>query len=1176
MQLPFSLNKKIIKKVVLVSLSVILFILITLIALFQINKDKIAGSLLLKVNEYQDGELKFDDISFNPFIHFPDVSIVLYEIHYYEEKQSLPQADTIPILSLGKLYIDINLIDLLEGEINVPNIYLESGSLNLLVSKNGSFNLINALKKPKIVKLEPVKQKNKTIVPDSLQQNKSKPKKKVVTKIEPAPQLILDLKNIYLNNIDVTYIDQKEGISSIYQLQSLQASLQYLPDTIICTLDTKVFIVDALVANSFGVDSIHVGLNTQLNFDRNFEYIHIKQTELEIDEASFLAYGTMALKGDGAIDMTIKGNDRDFGILNLVFTNVGIDNIEHGDMFFNAFIKGPLFKGLPNIQGTFGIDNLQVNIPSTAQKVSDLTMRANFNSGELDKLEGASFQISKLSAKLPKGKLQGQMGFNNFLAPQINVDLFLKTELSGFNELIKFGKLEKMAGVIELKTKFKGEFNRENKVWKKDEDYSHVIFKNVSISKTEQKKIDAINGKISLQGDELVVDSVNLTINQTDLFFDGSVTNLKLLISKWASNKEMFNSLGGIYFPLDTLLSSQVNFKMGVNANLDNFKPFLPQQSIDSLSGNLSIESTYEGLLHWDGNIFEELVGESSFKFDNVRFDIPKINTIRLIDGTVLLSNTNLYFNNLSINYGKSDALINGTLSNVLYLFQDIEKSIEGKLYIESRVFDYPDAFSYNHTIASAFPYRIKNIHLEVAPKTTTKDLIKFAQTPRLEFNINLLDAVIEDFLPPITISKGYFLLSDKDGGVNLDFDDFKIKMLDGNLSANVDIQTSRKNSNWLKVDADLDNVNLKNSFTYWVDSIPDYFDGVLDGQTQVNMTFGNSKVKFDEVGVTSSELVYKNKEDTIQLQGLSFSATSVNYTKSPNILETFSFKSEIYMNDFKFRELESDSLRYDVIANNGVFNVIPTDRNFLKDQGVGLYTLNPFASPPEFEIAYKVNHFDIADLLQNFSEDPMISGEMKLDLNLKSSGKSQKDLLRNLDGYLSLYGRDLTLQGIDIDKLIDRFKRSQRFTVADVGAFMVMGPLGILVTKGSDYTSMAVTNRDHISKVPEFSSDYLIESGVVTFQDVALSTKLNRMAAVGHIDINMDSLDITVALLNEDGCSIFSQNISGRIIDPAMGKVNAGKLILAPITNLAKNTVGNDCEVVYDGKVKQPKKKGE
>lgn len=1169
-------NKGFVKKILLISLSVIVFILMLATLLFQLNKDKIASTLLLKVNEYQNGELVFDDLSFNPFIHFPDVSIVLEEIRYYEEKQALSNADTLPILSLEKLYIDFNLIDLLKTEVNAPNIHLANGRLNIYKDEKGVLNIIKAVEKSKPIKPAATKQKTKPVKSDSLKKTKPTPQKKaeIDEQKESTEELSLDLEKIYLSNIDVVYKDPIEQISSYYQLQSLQASLHYSSDTILCSLDTELYIIDAIIANSFRVDSVQVSLNTRLNFDKRFENIRIEPSQLEVDRASFLAHGVMAFNGNGQIDMKIEGVDEDFGILNLIFTNIGIDNIEQGELFFDASIKGSLRKGFPRIKSIFGINDLQISIPSTSQKVSNLKMRANFDSGELDKFEGASFQISELSANLPKGKLNGNLEISNFLSPRISVDIFAKSEIRGFEKLMKHAKLEKMAGMLEFKSKFKGEFDRENNAWNKEADYSHIIFKDILISKTSEKKVDNINGKISLSKNKLVVDSLYMVIDKTDILLNGSLSNLKLLMAKLSSTKNPFNEVGGIYFPLDTTQAADLNIDIGLNANLNNLRPFLPANSLDSLSGEINITSNFNGLINWDADLIESIAGQLNVEFKDVAMAIPNVNTIRNMNGSILMSNRMTYFNNLQVDYGKSDVLIKGSVSNLPYLILDVDKPIEADLLIESDVFDYPDAFSYDSFVAAAFPYKIKNIHLEVAPKTTTNGVRQFIQTPRLAFNISQLEAEVEDFLPPISISNGYFLLSDKADGINLDFDDFNIKVLNGRAKADVEIQTSKKSDNWLKVQTDLGNVNIKQTFTHWADSIPDYFDGVLGGKANVDMTFGRSKVKFDKVNLSSSKLVYKNKEDTIQLSGLKLGATGFDYQSSSGFLQTLSFESDLFIKTFSTKMIKTDSLRYNITAKKSEFTVVPTGRNFLKDKGEGLYIFKPFSNPPEFDFKYKVDHFNIADLLLNFRDDPVIDGQMKLDIHLNMMGDSQKELLQNLNGYMSLYGKDLSLTGLDIDKLIERFKRSQRFTFADVGAVVLMGPLGLLVSKGSDYTGMVLVDKDYVSSVHEFASDYSFKNGLINFKDVALSTELNRIAASGSVDLKKDSLDITVSLLNEKGCSIFSQKIAGSMINSERGKIDAGKLILAPITNLAKKTVGIDCKVVYDGQVAQPEKK--
>jgi hypothetical protein len=68
---------------------------------------------------------------------------------------------------------------------------------------------------------------------------------------------------------------------------------------------------------------------------------------------------------------------------------------------------------------------------------------------------------------------------------------------------------------------------------------------------------------------------------------------------------------------------------------------------------------------------------------------------------------------------------------------------------------------------------------------------------------------------------------------------------------------------------------------------------------------------------------------------------------------------------------------------------------------------------------------------------------------------------------------------------------------------------------------------------------------------------------------------DVTVALLDENGCAKFKQSITGPFGSPRVGMVSAVGSLVDPIMDLyrqAKRFVQNGkCEVFYSGVVKQP-----
>lgn len=1001
---------KFILRLLVVFLVVSSVLLLLLFVLFHFKKDDIGRAILLSANRIQPGELTFADISFNPFIHFPDVSVALNNSNYYEEKPVYRETDSVPIIGLKKLYLAFNVIDLIQGNVNVSRFSLDDGHINLVTYADSSINLLRAF----------------GLRQDSLQNNKD-------DFSDSSFVNNLNLENISLNNIAVSYSDVRDGSFSRYIIQSLDASLNYSSDTIRCFVNTSVFIDEMKIADLFMLNDKQLLINTSLAVNKDLDKIDIEPSSFAFANTRFTVHGNIDLADDGYVNLVVKGDDRDFSVLNMFLSNIGMDNIENGELYFDGTVQGKLFKGISEIDCSFGINDLQIKIPNTNQRISKVKLEGSFYSGKKENFSEAGLRISKLSATLPMGKLNGRFSIHNFIAPILDIDFFVRGEISGFADIFDLGDIKSLSGILEVKSQFKGKYDIGKKT-------------------------------------------------------------------------------------------------------------------------------------------FDKKSGKTNFKFKDVAFKLPDEIDFENVNGELTFTDDVLSFNDFSLEYGKSDFLINGTLNNLQFILLGAEKEIDGQLHIQSSIYDYPDFFKYDQRTANAFPYRIKNIDLLVSPKTTTTHLLDFIRVPRIEFKIDHLNAEVEDFLPPVSINSGLFTLADKDSSLNLEFDDFDIDMLDTKISADVVFNSPRVGPDWLKVDAGITNLNPKEAFTYWFsDSISDYFDGNLNARANLYMELSDDTIDFKKLDLTAQSLAFTNSVDTFNISSLRIDAEDISYASASNFIETLSLNTGLYFDKFHSNHFEVENLEYGVEAKGGVFRVVPYRSQFFNTKGVGLYVLRPFEDPPVFELNYEVEQFEVADLLSTFREDTVLLGKMNLDLALIISGNNQEEILKNLDGHLLVYGQNLTLNGIDLDKLIERFKRSQRFTFADLGAVLLMGPLGLIVTKGADYSSLLVIKRNTSSEVVELSSNWVFNDGLINLEDVAFTTEKNRMATKGWIDLNTDSLNITISLLDEHGASIFSQGISGDIKTPEMSKVKAGKLFFAPVTNMAKSIGIGKNKVFYDGVVKHP-----
>ena len=166
---------------------------IFIIIYFSAHKNEFAEKILLSLNEKSSGEVVFQDIALYPFIQFPNISLALEGIEFYENHESIRDSIEKPICRFKTVYAAVNIVDLISNEISVSSFILEDGEINIIKYPNKSFNFLNALKinKKEVVKKKPLTEKS----------NDKKPvkKKKVTPKKKPTKKKPLISKKLKLS-----------------------------------------------------------------------------------------------------------------------------------------------------------------------------------------------------------------------------------------------------------------------------------------------------------------------------------------------------------------------------------------------------------------------------------------------------------------------------------------------------------------------------------------------------------------------------------------------------------------------------------------------------------------------------------------------------------------------------------------------------------------------------------------------------------------------------------------------------------------------------------------------------------------------------------------------------------------------------------------------------------------
>jgi len=331
---------------------------------------------------------------------------------------------------------------------------------------------------------------------------------------------------------------------------------------------------------------------------------------------------------------------------------------------------------------------------------------------------------------------------------------------------------------------------------------------------------------------------------------------------------------------------------------------------------------------------------------------------------------------------------------------------------------------------------------------------------------------------------------------------------------------------------------------------------------------------------ISKGDLVYLDRISGAgtELNGIDLQITSLSLRteSSRSILRNVSFSGNFRCKVLKTKNFEAKNIGADIKGKDGIFDISPITMDFFGGTEKGAIKADLTGDSPLLKIQFAATNFDFEKFVGALSKKKIMKGQMDFSLNIVTKGKSLEEMKRRMNGDASLRGENLLLYGMDLDSLLSNIAESQSFSLVDVGAFFLAGPLGTALTKGYDFAGVYKETRGGQGIIKKLVSEWRIKNGIAEAEDVALSTKRNRIAMKGGLDfVNSRFDDVTVAALDEKGCAKFSQKIRGPFRKPQIEKVSTLKSLVGPAVKLFKKAqkfVGlGKCKVFYKGSVKHP-----
>jgi uncharacterized protein involved in outer membrane biogenesis len=634
-------------------------------------------------------------------------------------------------------------------------------------------------------------------------------------------------------------------------------------------------------------------------------------------------------------------------------------------------------------------------------------------------------------------------------------------------------------------------------------------------------------------------------------------------------------------FRVQNFADPYVMYDLDAQLKVDGFDQVFNIAAIKELRGLVAVKANFEGPLklfatHQSDSSRSSVITLDSLSFIHVKSNRP----ISRLSGVMETRYNKSTLKNFTINYGRNNLTINATIDNLAYtLFKGSDDAVvvanikSSQLYTADLI---PDTVR-----VADIQDRISDLSIDIELTTSPPDSAD-ARIPNIDFTILNLSVAL-DKLPDLKFVSAKGVFRDTERGLKLDLEQFHADMEQGKLDVTGDLLLPARRR--FEFNARLQG----DKFPMWyvqelITEIKTHNSGkVVKTIDQLHLVTTSLDVT---AALATRPLVFTNlvvrdtRFNVLLSDQRSISATKLNMLFSDLSLKRPGLKSvkgTVSMKQLQLPGLGLMDLDLDLDGRDDKLSVnfsrgVPDTR--LEE---GKITADFSNGGRAYTLKYVVKGAKLENYIQKFSQKQLMKGEVDYSVDLSARGSTMDSLKHSVAGKIEIAGDSIDIYGVDVDKILRKFERSQHFNLTDLGAVLVAGPVGLAITKGTDFVSLAAIkiNPGHHTFLQELRTNWQLKDLRLSTEDVAFTTLENRVALNGTIDLGNDTIPgLTIAVIDKNGCALMEQELHGKFNDLKPGELKIARTLFGSVINFVNVVVGKDCKPIYTGSVKAPAEK--